>query len=172
VETDFLGMFDYLQNRFKQIFGNKVRLNIFFCQLSPGLYNIAGPDQNRLPAAGIAGTFNVLGTVTDHDGIPDIDIIFIPGLEDETRFGLSARTPLIRGVRTKKNVAYITAPGFAGVLHATVDMVEIRPADHLAVNGRLIGDKDNGKPVLGQAGYGILAVWEKFKLCPALDIIG
>jgi hypothetical protein len=165
-------MFDYLQNCFKQIFGNIIRLNIFLCQLPSGLYNIAGPDQDRLPATGIAGTFNVLGTVTDHDGIPDIDIVSIPGLKDETRFGLSARTPLVRGVRTEKNVADMTAPGFAGVLHATVDMVEVRRADHLTVDRRLIGDKDDGKPVLGQTGYGLPAVWKKFKLCPALDIIG
>jgi hypothetical protein len=59
-----------------------------------------------------------------------------------------------------------------GLVQPAVHRFQIGQGNHLAVDGRLVGDDNDRTAAASEAGDGIQAARDKVKLRPAFDIIG
>lgn len=157
--------------RFGEIPGDVVRNDLFFRQDLLRRNSVSGSDQYRVPAARVAGAFDILSTVPDHCAAREIDAEPLPGLKNHPRPRLSAVTAVLRQVRTVKNIRYLATAGSQGGPHHGMDMLEILYGNHLPADRRLVGDDNRGKPVYGEVLYRKNASGNKLEFGPAFDII-
>ena len=131
--------------RITEIFGHICDRDAPAFESCGGAEAVAGFDQQRLTAAGIAGAFDILDAVTDHDSLGRVDPVLAARFSEQTRQRFTAGASFFRPVRAEKDVR--DAPARRGDVgpQSPVHVQQGFQSQYAAVDCRLVGEDDKGE---------------------------